>query len=270
MARTTTSRSSAASAAASARITPSPSRRSRCRNSRSWRRATRRSSAGRRAAWSTPSRSPEPTSSAGSLFYVNRNRDWAEKNAFGQNAAPTQQQYGGSIGGPVAKDQLFYFAAAESQNFKNNRAVVFNLTGIARNGRQRRGVRLLPLARDAVRNDQRCARAPRPRSTTSCRRRTPQHPLQLQRQRREERERDGQRPGRHDRQRAVEQRHGKRPDQHLRRPVHDDASLERAAGSSRPVFEGESSTGRQRVDPARDRCRRQLRHGELPRPERAA
>jgi len=67
----------------------------------------------------------------GSLFYVNRNRDWAEKNAFDQNAAPTQQQYGGSIGGPVTKDRLFYFAAAESQNFKNNRAVVFNLTGIA-------------------------------------------------------------------------------------------------------------------------------------------
>ena len=36
----------------------------------------------------------------GSLFYVNRNREWAERNAFGQNAAPTQQQFGGSIGGP--------------------------------------------------------------------------------------------------------------------------------------------------------------------------
>ena len=68
----------------------------------------------------------------GSAFYVNRNRDWAEKNAFGQNAAPTQQQYGGSIGGPIAKNRLFYFGAAESQNFENTRAVVFNLTGIAR------------------------------------------------------------------------------------------------------------------------------------------
>ena len=56
----------------------------------------------------------------GSLFYVNRNRDWAEKNAFGQNAAPTQQQYGGSIGGPIAKDRLFYFAAAESQNSRTS------------------------------------------------------------------------------------------------------------------------------------------------------
>ena len=68
----------------------------------------------------------------GSMFYVNRNRDWAEKNAFGQNAAPTQQQYGGSIGGPVAKNKLFYFGALESQTFENTRAVVFNLTGIAR------------------------------------------------------------------------------------------------------------------------------------------
>ena len=68
----------------------------------------------------------------GSLFYVNRNRDLAERNAFGQNAAPTQQQYGGSVGGPITKDRLFYFAAAESQQFENQRAVVFNLTGIAR------------------------------------------------------------------------------------------------------------------------------------------
>ena len=66
----------------------------------------------------------------GSLFYVNRNRDWAEKNAFDQNAAPTQQQFGGSIGGPITRDRLFYFASAETQVFKNNRSVVFNLTGI--------------------------------------------------------------------------------------------------------------------------------------------
>ena len=39
----------------------------------------------------------------GSLFYVNRNKDWAERNAFGQNAAPTQHQFGGSVGGPIAR-----------------------------------------------------------------------------------------------------------------------------------------------------------------------
>jgi outer membrane receptor for ferrienterochelin and colicin len=66
----------------------------------------------------------------GSALYVNRNRDWAEKNAFGQTAAPTQQQFGGSIGGPLAKHRLFYFAAVEQQLFENTRNVVFNLTGV--------------------------------------------------------------------------------------------------------------------------------------------
>ena len=45
----------------------------------------------------------------GSVFYLNRNRDWADENAFGQTAAPTQQQFGGSIGGPIRRDRLFYF-----------------------------------------------------------------------------------------------------------------------------------------------------------------
>ena len=69
-------------------------------------------------------------SPSGSFFYVNRNKDWAERNAFGQNAAPTQQQFGGSIGGPIAMNRLFYFAAGELQRQKNTRNVVFALTGI--------------------------------------------------------------------------------------------------------------------------------------------
>lgn len=67
----------------------------------------------------------------GSLFYVNRNKDWAEKNAFGQNASPTQQQFGGSIGGAITTNRLFYFAAGELQRLKNTRNVVFSLTGIS-------------------------------------------------------------------------------------------------------------------------------------------
>ena len=66
------------------------------------------------------------------MFYVNRHVDWAERNAFGQNAAPSQYQLGGWIGGPIATDRLFYFLSSEGQKFKNNRAVVFNLAGIAR------------------------------------------------------------------------------------------------------------------------------------------
>ncbi len=68
----------------------------------------------------------------GSGFYVNRHRDLAELNAFGQTAAPTQQQFGGSIGGPITRDRLFFFGAIEAQKFKNTRSVVFNFGGVTR------------------------------------------------------------------------------------------------------------------------------------------
>ena len=192
----------------------------------------------------------------GSVFYVNRNRDWAEKNAFGQNAAPTQQQYGGSIGGPIAKNRLFYFGAAESQNFENTRAVVFNLTGIARtadNAEAYDYYRSLETPFETT-ND---ALALLGRMDYQLHRLRPVEPaLQLQRQRREERQRDRQRPGGHDGERAFEQRHGKGQNQHLRRPVHGGDPLERAARHARPVFEGAPAARRQRADPTRDQCRR--------------
>jgi len=62
----------------------------------------------------------------GSIFYLNRNRDWADDNAFGQNAAPTQQQFGGSLGGPLRKDKTYFFLAYEQQKFKNTRQVLFS------------------------------------------------------------------------------------------------------------------------------------------------
>jgi hypothetical protein len=68
----------------------------------------------------------------GSAFYVNRHRKMADKNAFNQSAAPTQQQFGGGIGGPIQRDRLFFFGAYEQQIFKNERAVAFNLTGVNR------------------------------------------------------------------------------------------------------------------------------------------
>src|SRR5687767_3070597 len=67
----------------------------------------------------------------GTAFYVNRNKEWAEQNAFGQNAAPTQQQFGGSFGGAIRPNRLFLFGAAELQRLENTRNVVFSLTGIA-------------------------------------------------------------------------------------------------------------------------------------------
>jgi hypothetical protein len=62
----------------------------------------------------------------GSAFYQNRNKGWAEKNAFGQKAAPTLQQFGASVGGPLKKDKSFFFAAFERQDFTNTRQVLFD------------------------------------------------------------------------------------------------------------------------------------------------
>src|SRR5262249_46817208 len=41
-------------------------------------------------------------------------------------AAPTQQQFGGSFGGPIKRDKAFFFAAYEQQRFRNNRQVFFD------------------------------------------------------------------------------------------------------------------------------------------------
>ena len=48
-------------------------------------------------------------------------------------AAPTQQQYGGSFGGPIVSDKVFYFGAIESQRFRNTRRVFFNTVGVPAN-----------------------------------------------------------------------------------------------------------------------------------------
>ena len=65
----------------------------------------------------------------GSVVLPEPQPDLAENNAFGQKAAPTQQQFGGSIGGPVAKDKLFFFGAYEQQVFNNTRAGALRSAG---------------------------------------------------------------------------------------------------------------------------------------------
>jgi carboxypeptidase family protein len=76
----------------------------------------------------------------GSAFYVDRSTGLASKNAFGQVAAPTQQQWGGSVGGPFfiprfgeggknhygGKDKSFFFVAYEQQKLLQSRSVLFN------------------------------------------------------------------------------------------------------------------------------------------------
>lgn len=49
--------------------------------------------------------------------------------AFGVDAtlAPTQQQFGGSIGGPIRKDKLFFFGSYEQQRFRAPRQIVFGI-----------------------------------------------------------------------------------------------------------------------------------------------
>ena len=76
----------------------------------------------------------------GNAFFVVRPEKYAHKNAFGQIAAPTQKQFGGSFGGPLylprfgeggrstvgGKDKSFFFVAYEEQRLTQTRAVLFN------------------------------------------------------------------------------------------------------------------------------------------------
>jgi Carboxypeptidase regulatory-like domain/TonB dependent receptor-like, beta-barrel len=78
----------------------------------------------------------------GSAFYLHRPRELVRNHDFftqleeflGKevNAAPTQQQWGGSINGPIKKDRMFFIFAYEQQRFRNPREVFFdNLVGFS-------------------------------------------------------------------------------------------------------------------------------------------
>ena len=75
----------------------------------------------------------------GSAFYLIRPEKYAHRNAFGQVAAPTQHQFGGSVGGPLylprfgeggpatfgGRDKAFFFVSYEQQELSQERAVLF-------------------------------------------------------------------------------------------------------------------------------------------------
>lgn len=63
----------------------------------------------------------------GSAFYYLRHRESSPRNMFGFDAAPTRQQYGASLGGPLVKDKTFFFTVFDGQRESQPLTVRFNL-----------------------------------------------------------------------------------------------------------------------------------------------
>jgi hypothetical protein len=62
----------------------------------------------------------------GSGFYYLRHREFAPRTVFGDDVAPTRQQFGGTAGGPLNRDQTFFFMAYDQQAQHEALIVRFN------------------------------------------------------------------------------------------------------------------------------------------------
>lgn len=79
----------------------------------------------------------------GSAFYLHRPEELSRSNdilkaiAVARNrdipGAPTQQQWGASLGGPIKKDKSFFFGSYEQQRIRQDRNVVFTLLNTLQN-----------------------------------------------------------------------------------------------------------------------------------------
>ena len=68
----------------------------------------------------------------GEAFYQLRHKELGLRNPFKRQSLETQHQYGGSAGGPVRRDRMFWFAALERQDARTPRYVFFpRIVGVA-------------------------------------------------------------------------------------------------------------------------------------------
>ncbi|MEK7406210.1 MAG: TonB-dependent receptor [Acidobacteriota bacterium] len=68
----------------------------------------------------------------GDAFYQLRHKELGLKNPFKRQSVETQHQYGGAAGGPIRRDEMFWFAALERQEARTPRYVFFpRIVGVA-------------------------------------------------------------------------------------------------------------------------------------------
>ncbi|MGB9606657.1 MAG: carboxypeptidase regulatory-like domain-containing protein, partial [Bryobacteraceae bacterium] len=61
----------------------------------------------------------------GEAFYQLRHKELGLKTPFNRQSLETQHQFGGALGGPIRKDQVFFFGALERQQSRTPRLVFF-------------------------------------------------------------------------------------------------------------------------------------------------